>query len=149
MIDQFNFDMLKALVEEMNRYDETPQEALKFLNAKPEFSNEAKYDVDLQIKGIDVPKDLADTMWHGNPFTQMIGIDYKVATTPGDRQEQDDFTAVLNDDNDWKWENAYFSQSDLKQVDAQTGKFIFVNNEGNRVVLSKVKEKMPQYWDAF
>ncbi len=30
-----NFDMLKALIEEMNRYDESPMDALKYLNAKP------------------------------------------------------------------------------------------------------------------
>ena len=150
MFDQFNFDMLKALVEEMNRYNETPQEALKFLNAKPEFSNEAKYDVDLQIKGIDIPKALADETWHGNPFTQTIGIDYKVFGKGEKKETGTDFADLLNDgDEDFKWENINFSQSDLKQVDPQTGKFVFVNEDGNRVVLSKVKEKMPQYWDAF
>jgi hypothetical protein len=150
MFDQFNFDMLKALVEEMNRYNETPQEALKFLNAKPEFSNEAKYDVDLQIKGIDIPKALADETWHGNPFTQTIGIDYKVFGKSEKKETGTDFADLLNDvDEDFKWENINFSQSDLKQVDPQTGKFVFVNEDGNRVVLSKVKEKMPQYWDAF
>lgn len=33
--NSFNFDMLKALVEEMNRYDETPNQAMEMLNAKP------------------------------------------------------------------------------------------------------------------
>ena len=151
MFDQFNFDMLKALVEEMNRYDETPQEALKFLNAKPEFSNEAKYDVDLQIKGIDVPKDIADTMWHGNPFTQTIEIDYKVFGKVEKKETgTDTISDLLADSNDdFRWESINFNQGDLKQVDPQTGKFIFVNEDGNRVVLSKVKEKSPQYWDAF
>ncbi len=36
-LNEFNFDMLKALVEEMNRYNETPTDALAMLNAKPEF----------------------------------------------------------------------------------------------------------------
>ena len=151
MFDQFNFDMLKALVEEMNRYDETPQEALKFLNAKPEFSDEARYDVELQVGGIDIPKNLADTNWHGNPFTQTIDIDYKVFGT-GKKKENTatDFADLLNDvDDDFKWEHANFSQADLKQVDPQIGKFVFVNEDGNRAVLSKVKEKTPQYWDAF
>jgi hypothetical protein len=135
----------------MNRYDETPQEALKFLNAKPEFSNEAKYDVDLQIKGIDVPKDIADTMWHGNPFTQTIEIDYKVFGKVEKKETgTDTISDLLADSNDdFRWESINFNQGDLKQVDPQTGKFIFVNEDGNRVVLSKVKEKSPQYWDAF
>jgi len=39
LFGEFNFDMLKALVEEMNRYDETPTEALEMLNAKPEYDD--------------------------------------------------------------------------------------------------------------
>lgn len=35
LFDQFNFDMLKALVEEMNRYDENAVDAIDLLNAKP------------------------------------------------------------------------------------------------------------------
>jgi hypothetical protein len=62
----------------------------------------------------------------------------------------EDFADLLNDaDDNFKWENVYFSQADLKQVDPQIGKFVFVNEDGNRAVLSKVKEKTPQYWDAF
>lgn len=34
----FNFDMLKALVEEMNRFNCTPKEALKFLNIRPSYT---------------------------------------------------------------------------------------------------------------
>jgi len=33
--DMFNFDMLKALVEEMNRYHESPKQALSILNITP------------------------------------------------------------------------------------------------------------------
>lgn len=35
MFQSFNFDMLKAIVEEMNRYKETPQQVLAHLNADP------------------------------------------------------------------------------------------------------------------
>lgn len=35
-VDAFNFDMLKALCEEMNRYDENANEAVKMLNVKPD-----------------------------------------------------------------------------------------------------------------
>ena len=54
LFDQFNFDMLKAMVEEMNRYDETPQQVMKMLNASPEFSENIKYNVKLQPKGLDI-----------------------------------------------------------------------------------------------
>jgi len=38
VFDRFNFDMLKALVEEMNRYDEPAHEAMKMMNISPESS---------------------------------------------------------------------------------------------------------------
>lgn len=44
---QFNFDMLQALVEEINRYNESPKELHRVLNTKPETSGFASYDLRL------------------------------------------------------------------------------------------------------
>jgi hypothetical protein len=41
----FNFDMLKAAVEEMNRYCEEPKDALMMLNIKPDGFNRSRYTV--------------------------------------------------------------------------------------------------------
>jgi hypothetical protein len=138
LFDQFNFDMLKAMVEEMNRYDETPHEVMKMLNTKPEFGGETRYKVALQVKGLDIPETDADSEWVGNPLTQNVSIDYKV------------YDEVPTEDGkpDWEWENCRFDNTNLKQVDAQNGKFVFMSEEGNRVVLSKVKERQ-FHWDAF
>lgn len=43
VIDKINFDMLQALVEEMNRYNESPVEALKMLNIKPGYQSNSSY----------------------------------------------------------------------------------------------------------
>ena len=138
MFDQFNFDMLKALVEEMNRYNETPQEAMKMLNTKPEFGGEAKYKVTLQPKGVDIAEDLVEqNEWVGNPLTNRVSLDYKVMEEPD------------NKDSEWDWESCRFSNSDLKQIDATAGKFIFINEIGDRVTLSRVKDKTYSYYDAF
>jgi hypothetical protein len=140
MFDQFNFDMLKAMVEEMNRYGETPQQVMKMLNAKPEFSGEAKYKVTLQPKGIDIPEDLVETLeWVGNPLTQRVSLDYK---------SYDDDAVDENGNRDWDWETCRFGNEDLKQIDPQAGKFIFINEMGDRVTLSKIKERN-FHWDAF
>ena len=45
MFFRFNFDMLQAVVEEMNRYKETAQEALRMLNVKPDFKGATTYNV--------------------------------------------------------------------------------------------------------
>jgi len=140
MFDQFNFDMLKALIEEMNRYNETPQQSLKMLNAKPEYSGDAKYKVTLQPKGLDIPEDMLETTeWTGNPLINRINLDYKVY-----EEEKDE-----DGDRSWDWENCNFSNSDLKQIDPQAGKFVFINELGDRVTLSKVKERNFSYYDAF
>jgi hypothetical protein len=138
LFDQFNFDMLKALVEEMNRYNETPQEAMKMLNARPEFSSEARYKITLQPKGLDIPDDkLESNEWQGNPLINRISLDYKVI-------EKDDVTG----DEDWNWESCRFTNEDLKQIDSTSGKFIFINDMGDRATLSRIKEKSFHY-DAF
>ena len=138
MFDQFNFDMLKALIEEMNRYNETPQQSMRMLNAKPEFSGEAKYKVILQPKGVDIPEDMQEsTEWHGNPLQTKIALDYKVV-------EKDELTG----DEDFNWEVCRFVNTDLKQIDSKAGKFIFINDLGDRVTLSKIKERSFHY-DAF
>jgi hypothetical protein len=49
VFDEFNFDLLAAFVEELNRYNETPQELIKILNAKPEYCNQIKFMPQLSI----------------------------------------------------------------------------------------------------
>lgn len=139
LFDQFNFDMLKAMVEEMNRYNETAQETMKILNTRPEFSGEAKYKISLQVDGLDVPEEHTEIEWTGNPLTQTIVIDYKVYDN-----------TVISDDGkpDFDWECVRFVNTDLKQVDSQTGKFTFINDDSDRITLSKVREK-GYHWDAF
>ena len=140
MFDQFNFDMLKAMVEEMNRYNETPQQVMRMLNARPEFSSETRYKITLQPKGVDIPEEYVEsTEWHGNPLTQRVSIDYK---------QFNDEAVDENGNKDFDWESCQFGQEDLKQIDTATGKFIFINELGDRITLSKVREKS-YHWDAF
>lgn len=132
MFDQFNFDMLKAMVEEINRYGETPQQALKMLNAKPEFSDESRYEVELEINTVPVKKDLLESeQWHGNPLAQIVSVEYRV---PADD---------VNEDDDWEY--CRFENTDLKQIDPAVGKFVFVNEKGARVTLRRIRDKSFNY----
>jgi hypothetical protein len=57
LFDVFNFDLLVAFVEELNRYDESPIELLPLLNAKPEYCSGSAYEVkSLVFRGIPVPR---------------------------------------------------------------------------------------------
>ena len=130
LFSQFNFDMLKALVEEMNRYDETPQEALRMLNAKPEFDGGAKYEVEVIHQGKHV--EYAST-FEGNPL-RPEGVDISFDPEPED------------EDGDYIYKR--FNANALLTVDAASGKFVF-EDMGTRVILTRIKEKLYNYYDAF
>lgn len=72
LFDQFNFDMLKALVEEMNRYGETAVEAIDLLNAKPFLGRDyTMYTVSCIRNGQPVPPNyLYPREMQGNPLSR-------------------------------------------------------------------------------
>lgn len=45
LVDDFNFDMLQQIVEETNRYNESPLHLYKILNIKPEFSTDFTFKI--------------------------------------------------------------------------------------------------------
>jgi len=133
----FNFDMLKALVEEMNRYNEPPQEAMKMLNAKPEYSEECRYKVHLHVDGKLVEQeDVSEEEWQGNPLNKQVRISYKI-------WEKDE-----NGDEEYDWRQARFATTDLKKIENDGTRFMFENERGIQAMLVKVKEKSYNVWDA-
>lgn len=112
----FNFDMLKALVEEMNRYDETPQQALQMLNIKPEFGSTNSYKV--TFKSAKFKKIVAESMspevWDGNPLNHN-GINVEFCTETADSDS---------------WHTVTFDINSLAKVDPTRGEFVFVQDDG-------------------
>lgn len=51
IVGKFNFDMLKSLVEEMNRYDETAQQSMSVLNIRPSSSLMNPYEATFNFGG--------------------------------------------------------------------------------------------------
>jgi hypothetical protein len=146
LFNQFNFDMLKALIEEMNRYNEAPEEALKMLNAKPEFDDGNKYVTQLSFRGIPVDqKHLETREWKGNPLQAKIHLSFKVSDAGIPWTDKDENT----EDADWNWEDAHFTPAEIQKIDPQSGTFIFMNKDGHALTLTKVKEKSFHYYDAF
>ena len=146
LFNEFNFDMLKALVEEMNRYNEAPEQALKMLNAKPEFDDGNKYTTALTIKGVPIEqKHLETREWKGNPLQSKINLSFKVSDSGAVWTDKDE-----NDEEaDWNWDEAMFNPSEIQKIDPQSGTFIFMNKDGIALTLTKVKEKNFHYYDAF
>ena len=132
MFSQFNFDMLKALVEEMNRYNETPSEALAMLNAKPEFAGEAKFDVSVRVAGKPLDKmNFEPERFTGNPLQGRIHFSYD--PDPGDE--------------DSNWENFRFETNDLVQVLPKEGRFVFKQGDVEMILTREAEREF--HWDAF
>jgi len=144
LFDQFNFDMLKAVVEEMNRYGDTPQEAMKMLNAKPEFGGEVRHSVLLTYKGSVVTRNIQKE-WNGNPMiAERIRFDFDPNPPKKEQKTKDSLDEIFADEDEWI--TVYFTSSDLIQVLPQEGSYTFVNGE-SKLVLTRLKEKF-FHWDA-
>jgi len=65
-----NFDMIKALVEEMNRYNESPIESLQFLNIRPQFNDK----INFKVTVVDADGKLFNCRWTGNPMKDYIKL---------------------------------------------------------------------------
>lgn len=148
LFSEFNFDMLKALVEEMNRYNEDPRAAMELLNAKPEYDGGSKYTVSVMHHGKPVENPNPRT-WEGNPLSSSKLRIYfsSPALTPKKRSEEK--TALTADDEeDEDWNDIQFGQENIIQVLPQEGRFVYKQGE-TLVTLSKVQEQKFVHWDAF
>ncbi len=125
----FNFDMLQALVEEMNRYQESPQEALAFLNIKPSKYDEREYAITLRIRGI-VQETLSNAIWEGNPMALRGRINVEYFSTNSNGEES--------------WEDAYFASGDLQSVTGN-GTVYFKNSQGEELLLKPHVKPQPSY----
>ena len=147
----FNFDMLKALIEEMMRYNETPQEAMRILNVKAEFDGGSTYSVEI-YKGDRKADRTSPSSWNGAPLSSKeICISWRFLSKKKAESTEVPSTLgispVRKDDEEDGWGDEEFTTDDLVKFNNKTGQFIF---EKNGVTLILVKET-PRYFnfDAF
>lgn len=134
----FNFDMLKALVEEMNRYDETAQQALELLNAEPSAQTRTEYDVALSVEGRAIEGEfVVESSVSANPLMQHFDIDYRVA--------DEDYTP---DNRSYDWESEVFRPEHIVSVNTDTGIFVLKNEAGSEVVLTKKPAAQGPAWQS-
>mmetsp|Transcript_11627 Transcript_11627/g.17544 ORF Transcript_11627/g.17544 Transcript_11627/m.17544 type:complete len:361 (+) Transcript_11627:57-1139(+) len=125
LFDHFNFDMLKAMVEEMNRYGEAPDEVLEMLNAKPEYGDSSTFKIQVFKNDKCIKKEHVndnDDEWNGNPLTEEIS-----------------FCCVVDPEED-EYQYLKFTSRDLNRVNADKGEYVFVNAEEEKLILKKQKK---------
>lgn len=128
---KFNFDMLQALVEEVNRYQETPRDAIEILNVKPDLSSEHTFDVFLKVDGKDIPQNkLMDESWSGNPMAGLGGVrlNYLKVSLDADGEEESE------------WEQVIFTNKNIIFADMAKGIFSYEKN-GLSLVLKQIQEQ--------
>lgn len=134
LFGDFNFDLLQALVEEMNRYNEPAQEAIEMMNVKPERGMNGDFTIELTVKsGLINAGDLDSATWVGNPLRENLNIEYRVKDEDGD--------------DDWRYAN--FSANDLVRMDPSEGQFVFINDDKEQLTISRKKKTAFDYRGAF
>lgn len=158
MFHRFNFDMLKAMVEEMNRYNETAQQAMRMLNAKPA-SDESTAAFDIEVKLGDQPQMCHPQVWRGNPLASselsivLFKASPKIEAGLKDLEEQyggnkdmiESFEVqeVLQKAKAQRVTLA-FSSENIKLVDAETGNVVYVK-DGYTIIYKKQKARRTGY----
>lgn len=122
LFSHFNFDMLKAMVEDMNRYGESPDEVLEMLNAKPEYGDSSSFKIQVFKKDKCFKKehvDDGDDEWYGNPLTEKIS-----------------FYCLVDPEED-EYKEMKFTARDMNRLNADKGEYVYVNGEEEKLILKK------------
>lgn len=133
LFDSFNFDMLKALVEEMNRYNESPSQALDMLNAKPYEAGSNRHQLRVTYKGKQIHEDdTYPSVLRGNPIA-MENIEVHVTVPTGVDDDGDTITKGLH---------LELGQQDIVKLDIEAGEYIYVLNKetDHEIVVSLHRE---------
>ena len=146
--------MLKATVEEMNRYDETPNQALTILNVKAEFDSGTSYEVEA-YRGEHKAERLSPSIWTGTPLANDdISLNMFFKAPKGYDEDEKvpalaDLRAMTGTETglEYGWVDEEFAAGDLIKFDSKSGKFIFEKN-GLTVILSRMKTRSYNF-DAF
>jgi hypothetical protein len=145
----FNFDMLQSLVEEMNRYNEAPKEALAMLNVKPDMANYADdYTVTIRIPGWDEPFNASankNVMSLYSPITRAVEMEVWLSeaerTKWYSREERNKRAAAdpeTADDEEASGVYKYFTLENhqITKMDGNGG-FLYLLEDGVEITLKK------------
>jgi hypothetical protein len=144
LFNRFNFDILKALVEEMNRYNEPAREALEMLNAKP-YGSRNEYLVKLEVNGVNIPTKLLYPEQYEVLPLELDSVNVSIeGYLGGDDDDEDDVKGKPSPYAHIKHlsGNEYrFTDEDLISSDLIRGKFVYAKDDAVMTVTRKVAEK--------
>lgn len=146
----FNFDMLKAMVEDMNRYSEPAAAVMQYLNAKPSTDERVIYDV--KVFDGDDELEVDNDVYEGSPLTRpffIVHLDYQKYGEHLAKKQK--IRTRIDDDGDVifaeRFNNALRinSEADLRGV--RDGSYTF-ESEGLKVVMLR-RKATDVAWERF
>jgi hypothetical protein len=141
LFSAFNFDMLQALVEEMNRFNEDPFEAIRLLNIKPEYEDANTYNVVITVDGHPDTHISCDRDFVGKPLGDRFKIYYH-------RFKRLDLHKD-HEDNESDWLTAEFTPTDLVATSKDGRTFLFKNSKGENIKLTAKERESAFDYRAF
>lgn len=153
MFKAFNFDMLKALVEEINRYGETAFEVIEMLNAKPfEPDLTVTYEVIVTSpSGYQSEKfETTEIPLSGSPRNSLyIYAPYRKPST-GAKAWAKELGFYLDDEEEDFQRNVLVNSKDLRKVDVDSGHYEFKSDDWSILYKRKESASRPFYaYEAF
>jgi hypothetical protein len=163
---RFNFDMLKAMVEEMNRYNETAPQVLEVINARPNEDEHIHFDVTLTHHGM--PVSVFSPTVVRNPLRESV-LQFVVVSGDIDKAElahqatsviaqfiqsgcgadEDDMNSANNaavtrasEKKGVKKSVVRFTSSDLVKVDAENDRYTYANSDGYAASFTRQKDRL-------
>lgn len=144
LFEEFNFDMLKALVEEMNRYKETPQEAMKLLNTRPNDGRDVNYTIeDFRVNGEKVSSrpaiggTLRISPIDGG-FSVYYNLEIEAEQEFEDTANATPTTALRQLLVQKNTPSTLFFPKDIKKLDSKSGILQYTNDDGAFISLKEV-----------
>lgn len=145
----FTFDILKTIVEEMNRYGEDVYDAIHFLNAKPDFGKSQTYKVEILHKNVNMikphgvhPKEIRNvniledgfTAWLDLTNDQSIGIDEETVRKDGVFCED-------KEEGEIGWFESQFTPADIITF-SKDGEIVYKKGDYQVILSRQVKNKI-------
>lgn len=133
LFTNFNFDMLKAIVEESKRYNESPAEVIAYINARPESDSNNAFEVHVFIAGKQVkncyPSEFTKNPLSEDTFQLSFYADPELVRGVASFDESDDELDYEEDKKIKKKADAYvrmsFTANELKSYDNSKGLFVY------------------------
>jgi len=143
----FNFDMLNAAVEEMNRYGETLPEVLEVLNIRPENRNTDTFKLEIVMNGKTFMVDRNYSNFQPNSFEYLVWLDDDMPKELSKDTEAKSTLTEMAGENEWGETYLSFNPQLIKSFDQVDNRFVYeVNRNGKTVELHVTRNNPLAKW---